>query len=666
MTDINYTKPYSVYKKAAAFLAAALLTAAAFCFLFRSDNKYTLRAAVTQDGLSLIDASALADGHVISLADGWEFYPGILPDQEGSSLSGSTPIRTFIGHYLNFSEFNRDGSPYGDAAYRAVLRSEVPGTYMLYLPEIYSACSVSVQGKTVSSSGSLSPYRPLIRDLCVPVSLEGDTSIVVRTSNYSHYYSGMIFPPILGTADSIGQLIGHRMIFYGFLCFTSLSIALFSAAVWMGTKKKRDPLSLLFAGMALSFSIRIAYPFFRLTGVPLIRPLYALEDGAALFGIWCAFGIVLTLLHLDAHRGAGIFLRLHLGMMTVVVLFPSLILPYFPLWTGIYGLSLTWYKLLSGLLLLLLVLSIPLRRGSLWMAAGAGVYGMGLAASALFINRFEPIRGGWTDEYGSFALVLCFAVLMVERNRAMVLENERLTDHLKEEVSRQTAQITGLVEERQRLLSEFLHDLKSPAAAILNYIELIRDHQILLGGEDREKLDSIERKCRSLSDQVLSMQKFTLENPLSLHKESLELCAFLSDFHRYLKPDIELEGPDFLLHLPPSGITCPLSGDAGQLFRLLENLIYNAADFTPPDGTILLSLDVEPEEAVIRVTDSGCGIGPDILPHLFDRFYTTRKGEGGQGLGLYIVKTVAAAHGGSVTAESTPGKGSVFTVRLPL
>lgn len=617
-------------------------------------------------------AAAKNHGGIISLADGWEFYPERLLTEEEIDSGDNSPIQTYIGRYLNLSQLREDHSPYGTSTYRLHLRyGGTPQSVTLCLPEVYSSCRVFAGGELLASSGTIEPYRPLIRDLFVTFVLEEDTSLVIQTANYSHYYSGMIFPPILGTAESIGRMVGFRMAFYGFLCFSSLAIALFSAAVWAGTKGRRNVLSLLFAGMALSFSARVCYPFFRLFGAPLIRSLYALEDGSAMFGIWCALGIAVRLRGLAEKRGIRLLCRSALGMAAFSVLFPSLILPHFPLWTGFYGGFTTWYKLLTGLFLILTALSGRNDAGQAFMATGTGIYGMGLAASSLLIGRFEPLRAGWPDEYGSFALVLCFAALMVRHSRGIVRENERLTAHLQEEVERQTAQICGLVDERQRLLSEFLHDLKSPAAAILNYVELVKENEILLDETARAQLETIGLKSLALSGHVLAMQKFALENPLSLQKETIELCGFLEDFHRFLQPDIELEGPDFHLQLPKQ--ECRVSGDKTQLKRMLENLVYNAGDFTPPDGTITLSLSMDRGNpafprgcALIQVTDSGCGIESDVLPRLFDRFYTTRKADGGQGLGLYIVKTIAAAHGGTVTAESSPGKGSTFTVCLPL
>ena len=103
---------------------------------------------------------------------------------------------------------------------------------------------------------------------------------------------------------------------------------------------------------------------------------------------------------------------------------------------------------------------------------------------------------------------------------------------------------------------------------------------------------------------------------------------------------------------------------------MLGNLIDNAIKYTPPGGTITLSLHREGNWANLEVSDTGIGIAPEHLAHIFDRFYRVDKARsrtsGGTGLGLAIVKGIAEQHGGRVTVTSEPGRGSTFTVWLKL
>ena len=104
------------------------------------------------------------------------------------------------------------------------------------------------------------------------------------------------------------------------------------------------------------------------------------------------------------------------------------------------------------------------------------------------------------------------------------------------------------------------------------------------------------------------------------------------------------------------------------LRRVVSNLLSNAVKHTPPEKKILVSVDCEGQEAVLRVADEGTGIAEDALPHVFERFYraeSSRTGEG-SGLGLSIAQEIVEALGGHIKVQSVPGEGSTFTVRLPL
>jgi signal transduction histidine kinase len=113
-----------------------------------------------------------------------------------------------------------------------------------------------------------------------------------------------------------------------------------------------------------------------------------------------------------------------------------------------------------------------------------------------------------------------------------------------------------------------------------------------------------------------------------------------------------------------------VKGDGHKLEQLVGNLVGNAIKYTPDGGTITLSLFQEGDWARLDVADTGIGISPEHLPHIFDRFYRVDKARsragGGTGLGLAIVKGIVLQHGGKVEVTSEPGKGSTFTVWLKL
>jgi two-component system heavy metal sensor histidine kinase CusS len=113
---------------------------------------------------------------------------------------------------------------------------------------------------------------------------------------------------------------------------------------------------------------------------------------------------------------------------------------------------------------------------------------------------------------------------------------------------------------------------------------------------------------------------------------------------------------------------CHLMADAMLLRRALSNLLSNALRYTPRGGTVILRAAADGDACVISVVDDGCGIAPEHLPYLFDRFYRAdpaRSSTDSTGLGLAVVRSIAELHGGTVTVDSAPGKGAAFTLRLP-
>ena len=109
-----------------------------------------------------------------------------------------------------------------------------------------------------------------------------------------------------------------------------------------------------------------------------------------------------------------------------------------------------------------------------------------------------------------------------------------------------------------------------------------------------------------------------------------------------------------------------IQADRERLDRVLQNLVYNALSFVSIGGKITISLITQNKWAVLTISDNGMGIPAENLPRIFDRFFSTRSGDGGSGYGLYLAKSFVLEHAGDISAESEYGNGSVFTVRLPL
>lgn len=651
------------------FVVLLLLSCTFFSALYLLDNKYNSPVPLSQDGIALLEESSLSQDAPAYLVDGWQMYPDqLLTPSQLSTASELASITTYIGQFPNLSAFHKDNDSYGTATYRLFLHYDgEPASYSLLLPELYSACKVYANGTLIGQTGSVSPYEPQIKDLICSFTLTEDTELVVQTANYTHYYSGMTFPPVLGSASCLHTMNAVRMVFYGFLCFFSLAIALFTIPFWTQKGSRHHRLTLCLGILVLSFCVRILYPFIHLLGFGPIRLLYMMEDAASMLGIFCILVIILLYMGIPLSEGKGAFLCRCAGtMLLVAVIVPLVVLPAFPTYTFVYGKIISFYKLVTALLLICLTFYSALRQNyqAKWLLGGVTIYGTSLFAGTLLINRYEPAYTGWMDEYGVFALVLCFSMFMFLENRSMIAENEALTLHLQEEVDRKTQDIAGLINERQSFLSEFLHDLKSPMSSILTYTQLIQENQIMLNQDTASLLTVIESKCSEMAGRIKTMQDFTVENNLEFCMEPLDLYLLLQQFHHSNQPDVELDGIDFFFTSRLTKGSCMILGNREKLLRMLENLVYNAVAATPADGSISLSLRKESGHALITVSDTGCGIAPEAASHVFNRFYTNRPD--GKGLGLYIVKTIVTEHKGTINLHSVPLEGATFVVSIPL
>lgn len=211
------------------------------------------------------------------------------------------------------------------------------------------------------------------------------------------------------------------------------------------------------------------------------------------------------------------------------------------------------------------------------------------------------------------------------------------------------------------------HDLRNPITTIKGYSQLLKS----AGPLNEHQADFIRRiqnaaeHMRELVENVLDLAKMDLG--AEKKHELLDVTAILHEMAEEFRP--QAEGKGQILRFEHTGSSSPVMGDALKLRQALRNLIGNAIKYTPEIGTVMLTLEQEPELAKIHIRDTGYGIPAEDLPHLFKRFYRVRNNGHdieGNGLGLAIVKGIAEEHGGDVTVTSEIGKGSCFTLSLPL
>ncbi|MEI6510011.1 MAG: PAS domain S-box protein [bacterium] len=216
------------------------------------------------------------------------------------------------------------------------------------------------------------------------------------------------------------------------------------------------------------------------------------------------------------------------------------------------------------------------------------------------------------------------------------------------------------------MIRTVVHDLSNPIAAIHAALELAPVEKNELGAKMSEYVFIMKRNAERLSGLTRNLMEAARidTGDLILRKEPIVLGPFLAEFAQLEGPVCQEKKIRCAVELPDRPVW--VEADRGRLEEIVANLVDNAIKFTPADGTILLSLQTEAEWAILSVTDNGPGIEPEHLPHIFERFFRGSGKHHGSGLGLFIVRWLVEAHGGTIQARSEIGHGASFEVRLPL
>lgn len=260
------------------------------------------------------------------------------------------------------------------------------------------------------------------------------------------------------------------------------------------------------------------------------------------------------------------------------------------------------------------------------------------------------------------------AALQAEIREREQVQKERDQLLLQEQIARQQAEAANRV--KDEFLAIVSHELRSPLTAILGWTTLLRSR-----GSDQTRiaqaLETIERSARSqmrLIEDLLDISRI-IQGQLRLNLSLVDLAEVVESSLNAVQPIVNAKGVVLQRQLCAEPVV--VSGDSERLQQVIRNLLTNAVKFTPEAGRIQVRLARVDAWAEITVTDTGEGISPQFLPHVFERFRqadgSIARPHGGLGLGLAIVQQLVELHGGHVWAES-PGKGlgASFTVRLPL
>ncbi len=255
--------------------------------------------------------------------------------------------------------------------------------------------------------------------------------------------------------------------------------------------------------------------------------------------------------------------------------------------------------------------------------------------------------------------------------RLEAIVNKRTEELRKEKkiTEAQAEKLKQLDAEKSRFFANISHEFRTPLTLTIAPLENLSQPKYgVLTKEGKAQVDMATRNAKRLMrlvTQLLDLARFEA-NLFKLKPETAQLNRYLRYLTSRFVGASERYKITLNVQIPDEEIIA--SFDPEQFEKVITNLLSNAFKFTQEGGTVTISLKKEQDEAVITVEDTGQGIDPDHLPRLFDRFYQAEKSElqPGTGIGLALVKEITEQHGGQISVESEPDKGTSFEVRLPL
>ena len=281
--------------------------------------------------------------------------------------------------------------------------------------------------------------------------------------------------------------------------------------------------------------------------------------------------------------------------------------------------------------------------------------------------------GAFRGELGAVAREVADQLSIAIQQARLFEQNRRHAAELEQRVADRTRELTAANEqlaELDRLKSKFVsdvsHELRTPIANLKLYADLLERGQPDKQAHYRAVLKQQTQRLSQLVEDILDLSRLEIARQNALFGP-VDLSAVIDQVVTAHQARAEVAG--LQLSFAAQDDLPPVCGDIHQLTQVMTNLIANALNYTPR-GWVRVAMTAQAGQVCVRVADSGQGIAPDDLPHIFDRFYRGREARQrdipGTGLGLAIVKEIVELHHGALTVDSRVGEGTTFEVRLPV
>lgn len=641
------------------------LAVALFFVLFYFDNIYANKVDVSQaqysDGkLIITDKELLEQATVL---DEWEYFADC-------SSYGDYCFR-YDGKIVNTGDdstyLSKDSTQAATYALSIVNETKTHSdlAITLYVPPVNSACWLFVNGEYVQGSGDVgNNYKPYAIGQQINFTLEykEKVEIVIIAENRSSFEGGITSPPMIGKSGRIVGMINIKNIIR---LTTILYTAFLSAiAIWVFVSSK-DKAFLWLGIMSFTFAVAVSDVLVANIGTSMVwAKEIILELAKTIWGLY----LVLTCSTIISRSKTSLVARyVAVGINALAVLLICLVKPF----TGYLNHAIDIYK---GVVMIINILYICIHALVHYIRSRKSYITI-LSSSVLFASiifeifakdTYLPMYTLGPFEWGCLIMLILMSIRTINQMVIMSKRNLQFNENIMQEVQKRTAKIESLLKEQKEFTFMVVHDLKAPLASIKMMLSQVNAPHNDIDTMDA-MINNIDLKIMAMTDNITTLQNFNALDMTDEQYQLIELGEFLQGICDFIRPDADVEGINLQFRRRKKAVY--VYAPVKKLTRAIENIIFNSISFCGEDDVIKVKYSSKIDCNQIVVSDTGCGISPQALPHIFDKFYSERSMSSstfkGDGLGLYFVKMLVESIGGKVSAKSWLKSGTDIIIDLP-
>ncbi|WP_405116503.1 ATP-binding protein [Paenibacillus sp. FSL K6-1217] len=598
----------------------------------------------------------------IRLDGEWEFFPGQFLTA-GDAAGPAPATRNYVqvpGDWSGgFPEGEQSSLGYGTYRLRILLDPSQPEPYGFWIQRIQAASSIDINEQRETSFGKLAvsreDYLPKAVSYTAAYDEPGQQEIVllVRAANYDHPLEGGIVRSIrFGSQAAVDSA---RMYSIGFQLVTFVIMllhALYAGILFFFNRRQKAFLIFFLLLLAVAASIVTDNDTLLLLWLP-VNYTWALKLKMLAYPAVSLFMLLLTR-SFSANERPG---RLFKGYLLLLLLYTAyvLILPAHDVVYARLFFSLLYLLPVTGVVYYIGRMVVRQEQDAFFLLFAAAAIGSSVIGGALESNSRTSILYYPVDVIAS---IVGFSAYWFKRYFRNAEENLLLNRQLKESDQK-----------KDQFLANTSHELRTPLHGIISIAQTVasKEQSVLdkQSYKDLELLITISRRMSLMLNDLLDVTRLQ-EKRIILQREPLAMGSLVSGVLGMF--EFMIEGKPLVLRNELPASLPPVWGDEKRIVQILYNLLHNAIKYTQ-EGTVTVSAADDGKLAWISVADTGAGIDKETQARIFSPYEQGSKGiidGGGIGLGLSISKQLTELHGGDLTLDSEPGKGSVFTFTLPL